>query len=76
MNAGADIVERKLPDVITVPARALFTVNGKPTVYVKGEHAFAAVPVIISARNPDETAIQGIRNGTVVALVQPPEAIR
>ncbi len=76
MNAGAGIVERKLEGVISVPARALFTVAGKPTVYVKTEKSFTAVPVEVQARNPDEAAVTGIHNGDLVALLQPPEAKR
>jgi hypothetical protein len=52
----------------------LFTVDGKSTVYVKGQRAFAAVPVTIQARNPDEVAVAGIAKGTVVALTPPAEA--
>jgi HlyD family secretion protein len=74
MNASAGIVERKLNNMVSVPSRALFTVDGKPAVYVKGERAFKPVSVVIEARNTDEAAITGIRNGTVVALLQPPEA--
>ena len=35
MNAGADMVESKIPDAISIPAKALFTLGGKPAVYVK-----------------------------------------
>ena len=71
MNAGAGIVERTIPNVVSVPARALFTVEDKPTVYVKGPKEFTPVPVTIEARNPDQVAIHGIKNGTVVALLRP-----
>ena len=73
MNGIAGIVEKKLPDAISIPSRALFTVDGKSTVYVKGERAFGPVPVTILARNPDEVAITGISKGTVVALLRPAE---
>lgn len=76
MNAAAGIVERKLENVISLPSRALFTVAGKPTVYVKGERQFSAVPVEVLARNPDEVAVSGIRNGTLVALLQPQEVTK
>jgi multidrug efflux pump subunit AcrA (membrane-fusion protein) len=76
MNAAAGIVERKLENVISLPSRALFTVAGKPTVYVKGEKQFSPVPVEVLARNPDEVAVSGIRNGTLVALVQPQEVTK
>jgi len=73
MNAGADIVQQKLPGAISIPARALFTVHGKPAVYVRREHAFEPAEVKIEARNPDEIAVLGIAAGSVVALVQPVE---
>ena len=38
MNAGADLVQTKIPDAISVPAKAVFTVNGKPAVYVKNHN--------------------------------------
>lgn len=76
MNAAAGIVERKLENVISLPSRALFTVAGKPTVYVKGPKQFSPVAVEVLARNPDEVAVSGIGNGTVVALLQPAEAAK
>jgi hypothetical protein len=46
-------------------------VEGKPAVYVKGEHGFSPVSIKIEARNSDEAAVTGIKNGTVVALIRP-----
>jgi HlyD family secretion protein len=71
MNASAGIVERKLSNVVSVPSRALFTVEGKPAVYVKGARGFSAAAVVIQARNQDEAAVTGIPNGVVVALLRP-----
>ena len=71
MNAGADIIESKLHNAISIPARALFTVHGKPTVYVKSDHGYLPEEVRVQARNPDEVAVEGIAAGTVVALTQP-----
>jgi hypothetical protein len=71
MNAGADIVETKLPNAISVPAKALFTRDGKPVVYVKAGEQYVAKPVEVKAKNPDEVAIAGIDAGTMVALSDP-----
>ena len=76
MNGGADIVERTIPGAISIPARAVFTVGSKPAVYAEGARRFTPVAVSIDARNPDEVAVRGIRNGTVVALVQPAESVK
>jgi multidrug efflux pump subunit AcrA (membrane-fusion protein) len=76
MNAGADLVETKIPDAISVPAKAVFTVNGKPAVYVKDHSQYIARQVSIKARNPDEVAIEGVAAGTLVALTEPPQEKR
>ncbi|HEX4137191.1 MAG TPA: efflux RND transporter periplasmic adaptor subunit [Bryobacteraceae bacterium] len=72
MNAGADVVETKIPNAISIPAKALFTLNGKPAVYVKTDGQYAPKTVRITAKNPDEVAIEGIDAGTTVALAEPP----
>jgi len=76
MNAGADLVQTKIPGAISVPAKAVFTVNGKPTVYVKKSHQYVATAVSIKARNPDDVAVEGIGPGTLVALIEPPKENR
>jgi HlyD family secretion protein len=72
MNAGADVVETKIPNAISIPAKALFTISGKPTVYVKTDSQYVPKMVRIRAKNPDEVAIEGIEAGTMVALTEPP----
>lgn len=71
MNAGADIVQTKLPDAISVPAKALFTEAGQPIVYIKTGDRYVATKVQVKAKNPDEVAIEGIKAGTLVALAEP-----
>jgi len=72
MNAGADVVETKIPNAISIPAKALFTIAGKPAVYVKANGQYFPKTVQIRAKNPDEVAIEGIEAGTMVALAEPP----
>jgi HlyD family secretion protein len=71
MNAGADIVETKLPSAVSIPAKALFTLNGQPTVYVKKQETYVPTQVRVLARNPDEIAVSGIKGGTLVTLSEP-----
>jgi HlyD family secretion protein len=73
MNGGMDIVISRLPDAISVPAKAVFTRAGKPVVYVSEQGAFRPVDVEVLARNPDEFAVSGIAPGAVVALAEPDE---
>lgn len=71
MNGGMDIVIQRIPDAITVPAKAVVTRAGKPIVYLLDKKEFRAVEVEVLARNPDEVAISGIAPDSVVALVDP-----
>jgi multidrug efflux pump subunit AcrA (membrane-fusion protein) len=72
MNAGADMVYSKIPNATSIPAKALFTQNGKPAVYVKTADRWVATPVRVVGRNPDEVAVEGIDSGALVALAEPP----
>lgn len=72
MNAGADIVQTRLNNAISIPSKALFTLDGKPAVYIKTEGSYASRQVEVQARNPDEVAVKGLSAGTMVALSEPP----
>ncbi len=72
MNSGADLIETRIPDAVSIPAKALFTIAGKPAVYVKNNGQYIPTPVQVKAKNPDEVAVEGIPGGTVVALTEPP----
>jgi HlyD family secretion protein len=72
MNAGADVVEMRIPNAISIPAKALFTITGKPAVYVKTDGRYVPKMVRIRAKNPDEVAVEGVDAGTMVALAEPP----
>ena len=69
MNGGMDIVVNRVPNAISIPAKALFTRDGKPVVYIADGGAYRPVEVKVEARNPDEVAISGIAPGATVALV-------
>lgn len=69
MNGRLDIVVDRIPNAISVPAKAIFARNGRPAVLVPGPKGLASVSVEVLARNPDEVAIKGIAAGTRVALV-------
>ena len=74
MNAGADIVETRIPDAISIPAKALFTAHGKPVVYQKNKNGYGQTAVRVKARNTDEVAIEGLASGAVITLVEPEKA--
>ena len=70
MNGNMDVIVSRIPDAISVPAKALFTRAGKPVVYVSNGKLYEPVQVEVLARNPDEVAIKGLAAGTPVALVE------
>jgi len=72
MNASADFVITRIPDTLSIPAKALFTLQGKPVVYVCAGAKYVPRPVSVLARNPDQVAIDGVPAGTRVTLEQPP----
>jgi HlyD family secretion protein len=71
MNGSMDVVVKRIPNAISVPAKAVFTHQGKALVYVAGKNQYRAVPVQVIARNPDEVAISGIPARAMVSLTEP-----
>jgi HlyD family secretion protein len=69
MNGSMDIEIQRIPNAISIPAKALFTRNGKAVVYIAGGDDYRPVEVQVLARNPDEVAIAGIGAGANVSLV-------
>jgi HlyD family secretion protein len=69
MNGGMDIILNRIPNAISIPAKALFTHAGKPTVYLQTSSDYRRVEVQVQARNPDEVAVTGLPAGSLVALV-------
>ncbi len=71
MNGSLDVIVNRLPDAISIPAKAVFTRLGKPIVYVLEQKRYRALEVEILARNPDEVAVKGLAAGTPVTLAEP-----
>jgi multidrug efflux pump subunit AcrA (membrane-fusion protein) len=71
MNGGMDIVIDRIPKAISVPAKAVFTRDGKPVVFLAERGAYRQATVQLLARNPDEVAVSGIPAGAMVALSDP-----
>jgi multidrug efflux pump subunit AcrA (membrane-fusion protein) len=71
MNGGMDIIINRIPKAVSIPAKALFTRDGKPIVYLADKGHYTPAAVEVQARNPDEVAVKGIPAGVMVALVDP-----
>jgi hypothetical protein len=71
MSGTMNIVVRRIPKAISIPSKAIFTLNGKPVVYVAGAKDYRRAEVEVLARNMDEVAVSGIAAGVSVALIEP-----
>ncbi|HEU0119026.1 MAG TPA: efflux RND transporter periplasmic adaptor subunit [Bryobacteraceae bacterium] len=69
MNGRTDVVVERIPDAVSVPAKAVFSRDGKPFVLTISREGSRAVSVEVIARNPDEVAVRGIEGGVRVALI-------
>jgi HlyD family secretion protein len=69
MNGGMDIIINRIPNALSIPAKALFTRAGKPIVYLANNGHYRAVEVQVQAHNPDEVSITGVPAGSMVSLV-------
>ena len=73
MSASVRIATGTVPDMLLVPAAAVFPDEGRLVVYRRGRRQFDAVPVEIVKRGRDQVAVKGaIAPGDRVALVKPP----
>jgi multidrug efflux pump subunit AcrA (membrane-fusion protein) len=71
MNGSMDVITSRIPNAISVPGKAVFTRDGKPVVYVaQKDGSYRAVNVEIVARNPDEVAVRGIPENSLVSLTE------
>jgi HlyD family secretion protein len=71
MNGGMDIIVNRIPNAISLPAKAVFTHAGKPVVYIADHGRYSPTEVQVLARNPDDVAVSGIPDGAMVALADP-----
>ncbi|MGD0498894.1 MAG: efflux RND transporter periplasmic adaptor subunit [Bryobacteraceae bacterium] len=76
-SASVEIIIERQPNSMLIPIRASFDRNGKPVVYVQKGKDFVMREIKIGKRNDDDVVVtSGLREGEVVALVDPFEAAR
>jgi HlyD family secretion protein len=72
MNGAMDVIVNRIPNALSLPAKAVFTRRGKPVVYLARGRGYQMREVAVLARNPDEVAVSGISDRDKVALAEPP----
>lgn len=60
-----------LRDALSVPRQAVFDREGRPTVFLRQDRRFVATPVKVIARTQSRVVVEGIAEGTEVALRDP-----
>jgi HlyD family secretion protein len=77
MSATAEIVLESQPGVLLIPARASFSHNGKPAVYVRQGQQFKIRNIEVGKRNEtDIVVLKNLREGEIIALENPAEAAK
>ena len=73
-SVRALIAGTEVKGALTVPRQALFEKNGKPIVYIRAGELFTPREVKVTHRTESRVALDGIAEGTEVALVNPDKA--
>ena len=76
VTAQVTITGEVIKDALYLPRQALFEREGKPLVYVRTGGDFQAQEVKIKVRNESQVVVEGLNEGTVVALVNPDETVK
>jgi RND family efflux transporter MFP subunit len=73
MTATIRVAVDRLPNVILIPAEAVFPERGEDVVYVAGTRGVVRRVITVSRRNADQVVVQaGLRTGERIALERPP----
>ncbi len=72
-TARLTVLGTQIKNVLYVPRQAIFEKNGKPVVYVKNGRRFEAREISVKTRTESRVAIEGLKEGTEVAMVNPEE---
>ena len=71
MSATARIEVGRMPEMLLVPANAVFLVDGRAVVFKLDGRTYGEVPVTIVKRNREQAAITGVSAGDILALFRP-----
>ncbi len=75
-TAQVTITGEVIKDALYLPRQALFEKEGKPLVYVRTGGDFQAQEVTVKVRTESQMVVEGLKEGTIVALVNPDEAVK
>ncbi len=76
LTAQIVILGDPMKNVLLLPRQALFEKDGKPVAYVKTGSGFEAREVKIARRTESRVAVEGLKEGAEVALVNPEQGAK
>jgi HlyD family secretion protein len=77
MSASSEVVIESEPSVLLIPAKASFSHQGKPAVYVQKGNDFQIRNIEVGRRNETDIVVTGgLREGETIALENPAEAAK
>jgi RND family efflux transporter MFP subunit len=71
LTAHIVIIGAKNSNALYVPRLAVFQKDGKQIVYLKRDSGFEQLPVKVGSQNESRTAIEGLKEGDQIALIDP-----
>ncbi|HXJ90498.1 MAG TPA: HlyD family efflux transporter periplasmic adaptor subunit [Candidatus Binatia bacterium] len=71
LTAQITIVGDKKPSVLYIPRQALFLKDGKQVVFVKKAAGLEQFPIKVDFENESRAAVEGVKEGDAVALIDP-----
>ena len=71
LTAQVVVLGEKKANILYIPRQALFQKEGTQTIFLKKGASFRQLPVKIQAENESRAAIEGLKEGDVVALIDP-----
>ena len=72
MSARVEIEIERRPNVLVIPAKASFQIDGKPAVFLLTGNRYERRPIEVAARNSSEIVVSaGVEAGQVIALENP-----
>lgn len=77
MSATVEVVVERRPNVLVIPAKASFQIDGRPTVFIKQGNSYRKQPIEVAARNTTEIVVsEGLEEGQEISLVNPETILR
>lgn len=73
-TAQITVMGQEIKDALFLPRQALFDKDGRPVLYVSDGNGFQARDVKITHRTESQITVEGLKEGDVVALVDPAKA--